>query len=262
MDHPYINIHTHRRTGTGIEVVSVMAGRDLRQAAHAAMVAGAEDAADLAGTASVESELPEPPFSVGIHPWQVAAFDNLQLDDPQLESALNEVQSAPAWAVGEIGLDFAPSIVSDHSDLPEQKAEQEARQKTLFTAQLRIAEERRLPVVLHCVRAFEPVMEILAAHPRLPAVIFHGFIGSHEQAVRAVHKGHLLSFGQRSLSSPKTVEALKSIPLDNIFLETDDSPTPIADIYSRVAALLAVPLPQLTKHLYYNYQDRFVIRNS
>jgi TatD DNase family protein len=235
MDTPYINIHTHRRTGCGIEVVSVMAGLGVRRAAWAASEAGVESAAGLAGTASVECELPVPPFSIGVHPWQI-----VELDEARLAEALREVETAPAWAIGEIGLDYAIKIDCD-------------RQAAVFAAQLRVAEARGLPVILHCVRAFEPTMEILAAR-RLSAVIFHGFIGSPEQAARAVEAGYYLSFGERSLSSPKTVEALRNTPPEKLLLETDDSATPIAEIYARVGEILNIPREMLAKTIYENYE--------
>lgn len=56
--------------------------------------------------------------------------------------------------------------------------------------------ERGLPVVLHCVKAFEPLMRELAeCEPR--AVIFHGFIGSPEQARRGAGQG-ILSLVRRT----------------------------------------------------------------
>lgn len=198
MDHPYVNIHTHRPTGGGIEHIDV----------------------------------------VGIHPWQLS-----DIGEVGLEAALREVETAPASAIGEIGLDYA--VPGDHGE-----------QKMIFAACLRIAEARRLPVILHCVRAFEPAMEILAGF-RLPTVIFHGFTGSREQAARAVRSGYYLSFGERPLNSPKTVEALRSIPLDKLFLETDDAPVPITEIYTRTAEILAIPLPQLKEQLYNNYRMIF-----
>lgn len=87
-----------------------------------------------------------------------------------------------------------------------------AQQEELFRAQLELAERRGLPVVLHCVRAFEPVMKELERH-HLRAVIFHGFIGSPQQARRALARGCMLSFGERTFASPRTLEALRATPL-------------------------------------------------
>lgn len=206
----YVDIHTHRRRGEGIEVVSVMAGQR--------------------PTGGVE-----PPYSIGVHPWQ------LSREDFDLAEALREVETAPAALIGEIGLDFAPAVAAGHGE-----------QKMVFAAQLRIAEARRLPVVLHCVRAFEPAMEILSVF-RLTGVIFHGFVGSHRQAAQAAKAGQCLSFGPRSLNSPKTVEALRAISPDRLFLETDDDPVAISDIYARVGQILNIPLETLERTILENY---------
>ena len=156
---PYVNIHTHRPTGSGIEL-----------------------------------------RTEGVHPWDA---------DMRLVATLGE-RLSDAQAVGETGLDFVHG--------PSREMQTEA-----LRAQLRLARERGLPVVLHCVRAFEPLMrELAACEPR--AVIFHGFIGSPEQARRALAKGYFLSFGERAFASPKTLAALRETPLSQLFLETDDSP--------------------------------------
>ncbi len=184
--------------------------------------------------------LPGAPFSIGIHPWQLGGegFDT--------GAALREVETAPAVAIGEIGLDGAIS-----ADLDEQS--------TIFVAQLRIARQRGVPVILHCVRTFEPTMELLAAHTP-PAAIFHGFVGSPEQAARAIGAGYYLSFGERSLDSAKTVEAMRRTPIEHLFLETDDDPTPIDRIYTRVAQTFDRPVEQLATQIETNY-ERVVGKN-
>ncbi len=175
--------------------------------------------------------LPVPPCSIGIHPWQVGQID--------VEIALKEIETASVSAIGEIGLDYSRPVLRRF-------------QTEVLEAQLKIARERNLPVVLHCVRAFEPMMKILAEFT-LCAVIFHGFTGSRQQAVRAVEAGYYLSFGERSLLSPKTVEAMNSIPLPNLFFETDDSGIPIAEIYSRAAIIKGMGQTEIKREIYNNY---------
>ena len=237
VEYVFVNIHTHRRTGGGIEVVSAMA---------------------LSGT------LPGKPCSVGIHPWQVATATAIYRGTSQfvdssrhftplsaprtmeladLTTALREVETADVSAIGEIGLDYARPI--PHT-----------LQAQVFEAQLKIAQQRGLPVILHCVRAFEPVMEILAGYT-FPAVIFHGFVGSRQQAARAVGAGYYLSFGERGLASPKTVEAMKSVPLSRMFFETDESDLSIAEIYRLAAALRGIGVDELKSTVYDNYTRIF-----
>ena len=160
--------------------------------------------------------------TVGIHPWHAVEGDIRTI----------EVAAMGVDAIGEIGLDFA-------CDVPHE------RQIEVFRAQLAIAERLKKPVILHCVRAFEEVMKILSDY-HLPIVIFHGFIGSKEQAQRAVTEGYYLSFGEHTFRSPKTIEAMRSTPLSHLFVESDESTTPIEEIYARIAELRGISTTELT----------------
>ena len=173
------------------------------------------------------------PQAVGIHPWMAEkeVFDEAIFDN--------------AVAVGEIGLDFACDVNRD-------------TQERVFRAQLTQAEKRNLPVILHCVRAFEPTMKILAEY-HLRAVIFHGFIGSAQQAKRATDAGYYLSFGPNAFRSPKTIEALQSIPENRLFAETDDSGETIENIYSQIANVRKISIEKLQEATNENYNKIFNI---
>ena len=171
--------------------------------------------------------------TVGIHPWH--ALDN---DLSAIEPAVADVD-----AIGEIGLDYA-------CDVPREV------QITLFRAQLALAERYEKAVVLHCVRAFEEVMKVLAEY-RLKAVIFHGFIGSVEQAQRAITQGFYLSFGERTFRSPKSIEAMRFTPLSQLFVETDESTTPIEKIYAQLAELRGISIAKLIAATEENFRRIF-----
>lgn len=171
--------------------------------------------------------------TVGIHPWHA---ENADL--ATIEAAAMEVD-----AIGEIGLDFVCDV------------EREV-QMAVFRAQLAIAERHEKAVVLHCVKAFEEVMKTVSEHS-LKAVIFHGFIGSKEQAQRAVQQGFYLSFGERTFRSPKTIEALRSTPLSSLFIETDESTTPIEEIYEKIAELRGIPTTELITAIEENFNRIF-----
>ena len=171
--------------------------------------------------------------TVGIHPWHTLIGDVAEVE-----------RRAPSVdAVGEIGLDYA-------CDVPREE------QTALFRAQLAIAERLEKPVVLHCVRAFEDVIKVVADY-HLRAVIFHGFIGSAEQAQRAVAQGHYLSFGERTSRSPKTIEALRSTPLSHLFIESDESTSPIEEIYAKIAELRGVEVSELLNATEANFNRIF-----
>ena len=175
--------------------------------------------------------------AVGWHPEEAAGWTDDSLEQIRALAAQPKV-----CAIGEIGLDYLR---------PDREA-----QLRIFEGQLRLAEAAGKPVVLHCVKAFEETMRLLKQF-RLRAVIFHGFIGSPEQAARAVAAGYYLSFGSRSLRSPRTVRALGSIPTQRLFLETDDAPATIESVYATAARLLGMPLDRLKETIYNNYLHIF-----
>lgn len=193
---------------------------------------------------NIHTHRPQPgeitPASAGIHPWQAAELpDAGTCAIPGLDRA---------ELLGEIGLDFARG--------PERDV-----QLAALRMQLQLACERHLPVVLHCVRAFEPLMrELAACTPR--AVIFHGFIGSPEQARQALARGYSLSFGMRTFASPRTIEALRATPSGQLFLETDDAPDPIGEVYARAAALRGETVDALRRSTFENYERIFGKQNG
>jgi TatD DNase family protein len=184
---------------------------------------------------------PEGRFTAGVHPWEVEKTDFSVLD-------FFEENHPGLVGVGEIGLDFSRPDA------------ERALQIQWLDQQLAIAERLGLPVVLHSVRANDEIWAELKKF-RLKTVVFHGFTGSPELAEQWVKQGFYLSFNRRSLQSPRTVEALKTIPAENLFLETDDDPQArIEDIYGKAALLCGVPLETLKEKVFSNYE--LIIRNS
>lgn len=184
----------------------------------------------------VEAAPPTEPFSAGIHPWDV---DSL----PDTERLLADLENINCLAIGEIGLDKAC-------------ASSFALQQELFERQLEIAARRNLPVVVHCVKSSAEVVATLAHYP-LHAVVFHGFIGSTEQAEQIWKAGYYTSFGFGALRSPKTLRTIEACPTDRLFLETDDSKISITALYKEVAHLRNVSIESLKNDIYNNYKRVF-----
>lgn len=172
------------------------------------------------------------PTMAGIHPWQAEIGYELP--------CLTECD-----IIGETGLDYACEVDRD-------------RQKELFQKHLERARQLGKPVVLHTVRALEDTLSILREFKCLKGVVFHGFIGSKEQAMECLKRGYYLSFGERSLRSPKSIEALRITPLSQLFCETDDNTSvAIEEIYSRVAQIKQIGVEELKKEIDKNYKKLF-----
>ena len=161
-------------------------------------------------------------YSVGIHPWRVGVQSRAHLS-----AMATLLQSGEVVAVGEIGLD---KVCDADFNLQQQ----------IFSLQLRMAACVQKPVVVHCVKAWNELLEMLSSVENLPPVIIHGFRGKPQLAEQLCRHGCFLSFGPKF-----NVETLKSMPLGAFFLETDDSASDIVELYTNVAALKNVRLDEL-----------------
>jgi TatD DNase family protein len=116
----------------------------------------------------------------------------------------------PAVGVGECGLDyFVPGLDPQ-------------RQVDIFTAQLRLARQHDLPVIVHARRSVDHVIKYLRRYPGLRGVV-HSFSGSEDQAHRLLDLGFLLGFGG-PLTYPRAQRLrrlVQVLPLGALLLETD-----------------------------------------
>ncbi len=113
-------------------------------------------------------------------------------------------------AIGEIGLDY------HYEDIP-----RDIQQKA-FRAQLGLARELGLPVIVHEREAHQDGLKIIGEFPEVTGV-FHCFSGSAEMAMELVSRGWYIGFtGVLTFKNARrAVEAAGRIPLDRIVLETD-----------------------------------------
>lgn len=114
-------------------------------------------------------------------------------------------------AVGECGLDYH----YDHSPRP--------IQREVFAAQVRLAHEHRLPLVVHSRSAWEDTFAVLEAEGVPATTVIHCFTGGATEAARALDLGCHLSFsGIVTFKSADDVRAAAAAcPLDRLLVETD-----------------------------------------
>lgn len=161
---------------------------------------------------TVVARYPECVAAYGIHPLYV---DRVQ--DGDLTTLRTWLADEQPVAVGEIGMDlYVPGLDT-------------ARQKAIFTAQLKLARDFDLPVILHVRRAIDPILAELR-RLRVRGGIAHAFNGSRQQADVFIGLGFALGFGGAMTYSGSTrIRALAaSLPLEHIVLETDAPDIPPA----------------------------------
>jgi TatD DNase family protein len=140
--------------------------------------------------------------TAGVHPHEARhGIDGLAglLDDPS------------CVAVGECGLDFH----YDHSPRDVQR--------DVFAAQIALANERRLALVIHTREAWEETFDVLDVEGTPARTVFHCFTGGADEAAACLQRGAMLSFsGIVTFPSADDVRAAAAgCPLDRVLIETD-----------------------------------------
>ena len=141
----------------------------------------------------------------GIHPEDCEAFGDL---DRLHDVLLPFLRHTKCVAVGEIGLDYHWPIDKE-------------TQLRFFEAQLQIAAEENLPVIVHDREAHGDTMTLLRRYK--PRGVLHCFSGSAETAREAVSMGLYIGFGGAVTfkNARKPLEAAAAVPFDRLLLETD-----------------------------------------
>ena len=118
-------------------------------------------------------------------------------------------------------------------------------QLAAFEAQIALSEELCRPIILHCVRALDDVLRLKRGTTQ--PWIWHGFRGKPQQLQQLLDHGFYVSFGFRHHA-----DSLRACPSDRLFLETDDTPAPIAPLYATAAGLRATTEDELREQLWDN----------
>lgn len=141
----------------------------------------------------------------GLHPMFVTKHKPDDLDELR-----HWIEREKPVAIGECGLDYF---------IPDPQPE---LQQFYFEAQLVLAREYDLPVVIHARRAVEEVINTLRRFPGVRGML-HSFAGSEQQARRLIDLGYCFSFGGAVTyeRANRLRELIKALPLECLLLETD-----------------------------------------
>ena len=178
------------------------------------------------------------PFSFGLlhHPYP-EAFKTVETID-QIYRHKN------CLAVGEIGLDKNLTIDLDI-------------QIQTFKKQLFASEKHKLPVILHCVKSWNEILQIKQVTNPSQTWIFHGFRKTN-LLTSVLECGVHISIGTAVIWDEKLQEQVKKIPLNRLFLETDnDTNYTIENVYQKIALIKNISLQALKDQVYTNTKNTF-----
>ena len=202
---------------------------------------------------------PDLRVAVGVHPHHAKQFEN---DALAAAVTVRELvgRLAYARAIGEIGLDY-------HYDFSPREVQQ-----AVFRAQVDLALELQLPVVIHTREAEADTIEALkAAGHRLRGVL-HCFTGTRELASAAIDLGFYISLAG-IVTFPKALELrdiARDIPLDRLLVETDspflapvphrggrNEPARVVHTAETLAALRGISVAELARATTANFHALF-----
>lgn len=167
----------------------------------------------------------------GIHPWT-------------LRPSSSTPPTSALLAIGECGLDRRCA-----QPLP--------LQEEAFIQCIQQSEALGKPLFLHCVRALDDCLHLRLRLKATQPWIWHGYRGNAAQLHQLLPHGFWFSFGFRHRA-----EALLACPPARLLLESDDLPQPILPLYTCVARLLGLPLPQLLQQMHTNWAMLFGAESS
>lgn len=149
-------------------------------------------------------------IALGLHPWWSG-----EVSDDAYRDELRELLAHPAVvALGEVGLDH----------LRHQSEGERARAMEVFRWQVGLAVERRLPLIIHCVRAHGAVIEVLReTGADVVGGVIHAFSGAPELARQYLELGFVVGLGSpvTRANSRRVRRAAAEVDATGYLLETD-----------------------------------------
>jgi TatD DNase family protein len=180
--------------------------------------------------------------TLGIHPWELKLpFDRLAFDK-KWEELIKRTDGV--YAIGECGLDRVHENIASIED-----------QKYVLIKHFEESAKRNIPIILHSVRAYSDVLEILKTLKFQQHVLLHAYGGNDHEMHELLKYPVYFSYGARLFNTDKR---LLITPIDNLLLETGDQlDYSIADIYKKASESLGVELSGLERTLEKNFLTFF-----
>lgn len=222
-------------------------------------IIASEDAAEVARAVEVRAAWPAVRFGTGIHPHNAGTFTGRVTE--AVEAVRTAISDTAACAVGEIGLDY-------HYDYSPREV-----QHAIFRAQIQLARELNLPIIIHTREATDDTFRILEEEGG-PAIrgVFHCFTGGGAMAERALGLGFYLSFAG-IITFPRAGDlrdVAASTPRSRLLSETDapylapapyrgkrNEPAYVSRVVETLAALHGLPTGEMADQIHANFQQLF-----
>lgn len=179
-------------------------------------------------------------YSIGIHPWHI--------DENRVEADLKiieeKLQLKNCLALGECGLD-------KRIEMPLEV------QIEIFEKQISLAKKYNKPLILHCVSAYQEVIEIKKRMQVKVPIVIHGFSKNNQVAKSLLDNGFYLSFGKYLLRNPELSVVFKEVPNNQFFFETDTIEETLEEIYAVASKYKNIEMESLKEIIHDNFNQVF-----
>lgn len=183
--------------------------------------------------------IPNQYFSASIHPWDI----NKETIN-KLSCFKDLLHDTNCIAIGEVGFD--KNYLSYWKE-----------QILIFDEILKINKAYNKPLIIHCVKAFNELFETIKRHNNKATIIIHGFSKNEQVLNDVLKKGFYVSLGT-TVFKESFYKVVKKVPLDKLFLETDNSNYTIEQVYQQVCDICQVEIEILKSQILKNFKIVFI----
>jgi TatD DNase family protein len=187
---------------------------------HTHKISGLEGVLEIVNQYPSEFDPSVPYFSIGIHPWRI----NLDALEEELNIIEEKIQLSNCLALGECGID-------KRIDTPM------SVQMEVFEKQVALAKKYEKAIILHCVGAYQEVIDCKKRLKIDTPHVIHGFSKNQQVAKSLLANGFFLSFGKYLLRNPELAAVFEAVPNDRFLLETDMIEETIFDVYEKAKSI-------------------------
>ncbi|MFV0521532.1 MAG: TatD family hydrolase [Mangrovibacterium sp.] len=174
-------------------------------------------------------------YSVGLHPWDILKTENDWCS--KIEETLTDKQ---VQALGECGIDFA-------IDTPINV------QYEVFERHIELSSRYNLPLIIHAVKSYSELIHFSKKHNASQPWIIHGYNGNIQTTHQLLHHNFMFSIGDNLRFKKDWNNIINLIPLNRLFVETDNSDIDIEILYEKIAYILKIEIDELKTQVYQNY---------
>lgn len=210
--------------------------------------------------------------AVGLHPIHIFSDKRHAVSDKEYEvfdyqKYLELTKNPKVVAIGEMGLDYHHFEAGDNTEVLK------AKQKEVFLQGIKLANEIKKPLIIHCWDAYGDLYEIFKNNPVKKTGIIHSFIGGYKTARKFTELGYKIGLNGVITYSDSFNRLIKELDLKDIVLETDcpyltpvphkserNEPSYVKYVAEKIAEIKEVPADKVAEITTQNAKEVFNIQ--